>query len=50
MKILGIDLIWWLVTALIIIAVPAKIKFVKWWSSREMDKKKGQKGKWGEDQ
>ena len=46
----GLEWYWWLViVAVLAVAVPCKIKFVKWWSRREQEKKQEQRGKWGDD-
>ena len=37
------------IVAVLAVAVPCKIKFVKWWSRREQEKKQKQRGKWGDD-
>lgn len=48
---LGIEWYWWIVIIVAIGAsIPFKIKFMKWWSIREQEKKKEQYGKWGEDE
>ena len=56
---LGLEWYWWLVIlAALVASVPFKVKFMKWWSRREQDKKaasqfsakNGQHGKWGEDE
>ncbi len=45
---LGLEWYWWLVIVVVlIIAIPFKVKFMKWWGRREPEKKKGQHGKWG---
>lgn len=47
----GKEWYWWLViAAALAISVPFKMKFLKWWSRREQEKKKTQRGKWGEDE
>lgn len=51
MTFLGLEWYWWLVIAVVlIIAIPFKIKFMKWWSKSQQEKKKGQHGKWGDDE
>ncbi len=46
---LGLQWYWWLViAAVLVIALPLKVKFMKWWSKRQQ--KKDQRGKWGEDE
>lgn len=47
---LGLEWYWWLVIlVLLIVSIPFKVKFMKWWNQREQEKKKGQIGKWGEE-
>ena len=44
---LGVQWYWWLViAAVVIVAIPFKVKFMKWWSKRQQEKN----GKWGEDE
>ncbi len=51
MAFLGLEWYWWLViAAALAISVPFKIRFMKWWSKREQEKKKEQHGKWGDDE
>lgn len=51
MTLLGLKWYWWLViTVILVIAVPFKIKFVKWWSRRQQEKENSRWGKWGEDE
>lgn len=48
---LGLAWYWWVVTVvLLVVSIPFKIKFTKWWSKRQQEKKKEQRGKWGEDE
>ena len=48
---LGLEWYWWLVIAAVVfIALPLKIIFLKWWSRREREKKESQRGKWGEEE
>ena len=35
--------------AVLIISIPFKVKFMKWWSKRQREKK-GPRGKWGDDE
>ena len=47
---LGLQWYWWLVIgAVLVISIPFKIKFMKWWSKRQQEKKKNRRGKWGEE-
>lgn len=48
---LGLEWYWWLVIlAVLIISVPFKVKFIKWWGRREQGKKKRASEKWGDDE
>ncbi len=47
----GLEWYWWIViAAVLILSVPFKVKFMKWWSKREQSKKKGTSGKWGDEE
>ncbi len=39
-----------MILAVLVISVPFKVKFMKWWSKRERERKKGTHGKWGDDE
>ena len=44
---LGLAWYWWLViAAALIISLPFKLKFMKWWTKRQQGK--DQRGKWGD--
>lgn len=43
--ILGLDWYWWLVIGAVVLSVPFKIKFLRWWEKRHKDI--GGDGKWG---
>jgi hypothetical protein len=46
---LGLAWYWWLVIGLVVVvSIPFKIKFMKWWTKRQQGK--DQHGKWGEDE
>jgi len=48
---LGLAWYWWLViVAALLISIPFKVKFMKWWNERWRDQKKNQRGKWGDDE
>lgn len=48
---LGLEWYWWLVILVVlIISVPFKVKFIKWWGRREHGKKKRASEKWGDDE
>lgn len=45
---LGLEWYGWIVIlGLLAIAVPLKIRFMKWWNGRRQEKNKEQNGKWG---
>ena len=47
---LGLAWYWWLViVAALIVSIPFKVKFMKWWSRCQREKN-GQRGKWGDDE
>ena len=44
---LGLQWYWWLViAAVLVISIPFKVRFMKWWSKRQRGK--NQRGKWGD--
>ena len=46
---LGLQWYWWLVIATaLIVSIPFKVKFMKWWSKRQQERNK--RGKWGDDE
>ncbi len=48
---LGLAWYWWLViVAVLMISIPFKVKFMKWWSKRQQEQKKSQRGKWGDEE
>lgn len=48
---LGLEWYWWLIILVaLIISIPFKVKFMKWWSRRQQEKKQEQHGKWGDDE
>ena len=48
MKFLSMEWYWWLlIAAVLVISVPLKIRFMKWWSRRQQEKKDNECGKWG---
>ena len=48
---LGLDWYWWLVIlTVLIISLPLKVKFMKWWGNRNAEQKRNRRGKWGEDE
>ena len=51
MTFFGLEWYWWLVIVItLLIVIPFKIKFMKWWSERQQEKKSSQRGKWGDDE
>ena len=47
---LGLAWYWWLVIVVVlIVSIPFKVKFMKWWSKRQREQK-NQHGKWGDDE
>ena len=48
---LGVEWYWWLlIVALLVISIPFKIRFMKWWSGRQQERKESQGGKGGADE
>ncbi len=48
---LGLEWYWWLVImAVLLISIPFKVKFMKWWSKRKQDQNKSWLGKWGDEE
>ena len=48
---LGLEWYGWLVVvAALIITIPLKIKFMKWWNKRRQEQKDSRRGKWGDDE
>lgn len=48
---LGIWWYWWLfIAAVLVISIPFKIQFMKWWNKRQQEKKDSRRGKWGDDE
>lgn len=47
----GLEWYWWIViVAVLIVSIPFKVKFMKWWNRRQQEQKKSQHGKWGDDE
>ena len=45
----GLQWYWWLViAAVLVISIPFKIRFMKWWGKRQQGK--NQRGRWGDDE
>lgn len=48
---LGVWWYWWLIiAAVLVISIPLKIKFVKWWNKYRQEQKDSRQGKWGDDE
>lgn len=56
---MGLEWYWWIaILAVLILSIPSKVKFMKWWSGRARDRKaasqfsakKEQRGKWGDEE
>lgn len=48
---LGLAWYWWLViVAALLVSIPFKVKFMRWWNERRRNQKKNQRGKWGDDE
>ena len=48
---MDLECYWWiLLLVLLAVSIPFKVKFMKWWSRRQQEKKKEQYGKWGDDE
>lgn len=39
---------WLVILAVLAVSIPFKVKFMKWWDRRQQEKKKEQRGKWGD--
>lgn len=51
MEFLGMEWYWWLfIVVAIILIIPIKVKFVKWWTKRNQEKDKKKRNKWGEEE
>lgn len=47
---LGLEWYWWVVIlAGLVVSIPFKMKFMKWWGGHQREKEKEQCGKWGDD-
>ncbi len=48
---LGLAWYWWLAIAAVLgFSIPFKLRFMKQWSKRQQEQKKGQHGKWGDEE
>lgn len=51
MTFLGLEWYLWLViVAVLVISIPFKIKFMKWWNSHRQEQKNNRRGKWGDEE
>ncbi len=51
MEFSGLAWYWWLVIVVVlVISIPFKVRFMKWWNKRQQEKKKEQHGKWGDEE
>lgn len=45
----GLEWYWWLaIIAVLVISIPYKVKFMKWWNKRRQAQRENQHGKWGD--
>ena len=42
--------LWIIIAVVLVISVPFKIKFMKWWNKHCKEKKNNRRGKWGDDE
>lgn len=47
---LGMEWYWWLIIVLVLLSIPFKIRFMKWWSKHQQEKKNNYKNKWGDEE
>ena len=48
---LGLEWYWWvIILVVLLISIPLKIRFMKWWNERQREKKKEHCRKWGDDE
>lgn len=48
---LGLEWYWWLVIVIVLgISLPLKVRFMKWWSMKQKEKRNNQCGKWGDEE
>ena len=51
MEFSGLAWYWGLVIVVVlVISIPFKVRFMKWWNKRQQEKKKEQHGKWGDEE
>ena len=45
---LGLEWYWWLrIAGVVIVSIPFKVKFMKWWGRRQKEQNDNHKDKWG---
>ena len=42
--------LWIIIAVVLVISVPLKIKFMKWWNKHQQEQKDSSLGKWGNDE
>lgn len=47
---LGLSWYWWVILVILIVSLPFKVKFMKWWSQRQKEKQSTQGDKWGDEE
>lgn len=48
---LGLEWYWWIIILVaLVILIPMKVKFVKWWQIRQREKKSEQQEQWRDDE
>ena len=48
---LGLAWYWWIaIAALLVVSIPFKLRFLKWWMKRQQKQQKAVFGKWGEEE
>lgn len=46
----GLEWYWWLAIVLVLmISIPFKIRFIRWWKKYRQEQKENSYGKWGDD-
>lgn len=48
---LGLAWYWWLViAAVLVVSVPFKLRFMRWWNESRQEKKESRQGRWGDEE
>ncbi len=42
--------LWIIIAVVLVISIPFKIKFMKWWNKHQQEQKGSSLGKWGDDE